>query len=350
MMDWVNHYNWPKTMSYDARIIMVIGGRDYGKTYGLRWACLNQYLNRKSHPRFIEVCRTKELLKTIRGDYLAKVAREFSGIETRCHGEKLQIRRDDGPWQTCGYLVALTGALSVKQGTYIDVGNIVMDEALIDREVNPYAKYLRNEYRILQNIVDSCTREDVSNKERIIPKLYLLGNAVDFTNPYFDAFRVPIRDLHEYGFRWYAGKNVLLHHVEDNEQLALRKTETLAGIMASITGEDARGAEFHVSNAFVHEKPARAKYLFGIKFESEMYSVWIDWTEGYYFVCDYMPKGDRLVFALTARDNGPNVQLIRCAAPQLQAVAEYYMSGLVFFNSARTREKFLDVLKMLGIR
>lgn len=352
MIDWMHHYDWPRTMSYDARINLIIGGRDYGKTYGLRYIFLKQYIERDRHPRFVEICRTKELIKTIRRGYLEKVIREFPGYEYRAYANEAQVKRKDGEWETCGYFVSLSEALAAKQSTYIDVANIVMDEALIDRKISRYQRYEPNELMCIQNLIDSCTREDTADDGRLVPKLYLLGNAVDCVNPYFDAFRVPIRDLGAYGYRWYMGKRVLMHHVEDNPTMRARKAETLAGILAGIIDNEgqARGSEFAVDDRYVFDKPARAKFQYGIKFEGERYGIWIDWTKGYYFVCSGLPKGDRLVFALTASDNAPNLQMIRRAAPQLQTVAECYMAGTVMFDSARTREKFMRVLNLLGVR
>ena len=40
------HYNWEKTLSYNADITMVVGAPNKGKTYGLRAYALNAAIKR----------------------------------------------------------------------------------------------------------------------------------------------------------------------------------------------------------------------------------------------------------------------------------------------------------------
>ena len=66
------HYNWEKTLSYNADITMVVGAPDKGKTYGLRAYALNAAIKRDE--RFVEVCRTLDERDSVKKGYFDKLA------------------------------------------------------------------------------------------------------------------------------------------------------------------------------------------------------------------------------------------------------------------------------------
>lgn len=341
------HYNWAKTLSYAADVTMVIGAPNKGKTYGIRAYALDRYL--RHGRRFVEVCRTNVERDDIKHGYFDKLALApaLAGYEFRCSRNVFEVRREGEPWRACGYIVSMTELQRAKRKTYIDVETIIMDEALIER-IDRYHTYLRDEWSILSRVVDSCAREQLDGDIR--PHVYLLGNAVDLINPYFQAFG--IKGVPPYGYSWHNGKMCLLHYVEHDEADAARLTGTLAGRMGSVTGysDASYGNRFREDMRFIGDKPPRAKYMMAVRYMGEIYAIWCDYTDGLYYVNGKVPKGAENVFALTRDDASVNALALRRTSKALASIVDMYYAGAVLYDSPRTREGFLSALSLLGVR
>lgn len=335
-------------MSYDADVTCVIGGRGIGKTYGARLHFVRRYM--RTGRRFVEICRTKAELASVRTGYFDKLSRDerLAGCEFRVTKDRLEMRREEGAWDACGYLVALTELQTAKKRTYLDVESLLLDEALIER-IDRYHGYLPHEWRAVCNVVDSCTREVQGQGYK--PHLYLLGNAVDFVNPYFEAWGIDREP--GYGYSWHAGKAVLLHYVKPGEFERNRSERTLSGRLASIVGGDSSTFANRFDNAaedYVERKRKPTdKPLYGIVYKGERYGVWYSYGVCEYRVEDGIPDGVE-TFALTTADNRVDMRMARRTQPQLKAIAEAYYNGDVTFSSAAVRERFGKVLSLMGVR
>lgn len=342
-------YDWARTFSYNADITMVITARGRGKTYGLRKACVDDFLARGY--RFVEVVRYKAELSEIMGGYFDKLAMhpDFDGVEFRTEGRKGLCRRTgDKKWDVLCYFVSLSEAQNAKKRTYVNVRRIIFDEALI--EPGTYLRYLPREYQTLTNVVDTVTRE-VAGTARVRPHLYLLSNACDLVNPLFIQWgidRVP-----PFGYSWHAGHTVLLHYEDPGDFGAQKATETLAGRMAASTDE----GETALQNLFnfgtdddVHKKPPEARFWLGLVYRRQTFGVWVDYNEGYYYVTRKIPEGAGTVYSLTRADNSANRLIARRATPAMQAILEAHYDRIIRYESIGLREELLNALSMFGVR
>lgn len=348
------HYNWEKTLSFNADITMVVGAPNKGKTYGLRAYALNKSLKRDA--RFVEVCRTLDERDSVKKSYFDKLALtddEFSAYEYKCENNEFKYRAKDAPkgtnWQTCGYVVAFAEMQGTKKRTFANVENIIFDEAILE-SIDATHTYKRDEWNMLSRIIDSCVREDAYNEGRVKPRLFLLGNAVDLLNPYFAAFDV--RGVPRYGYTWYRDKMCLLHYVEPDEHDAYRMEHTLAGRMGQITGytKATYANDFAEDNRYISKKPPRAKYVMACVHMGTEYGIWIDITEGYYYVTGKIPKNAGNVYALTRKDNTPNRIAAQRASKTLRVIVQMYYEGSVLFESVKVREGFLDAMALYGVK
>lgn len=343
------HYNLVKTLSYDARVNIIIGPPNKGKTLTTRGYALESYIKKRG--RFCEICRTKTLKQDIKGDYFGKLAKfdQFSPYEYKSSGMKfLMRRRGERRWSTCGYIVSLSELQNVKEGTFVDVANIIYDEAIIER-IDRTHRYMPDEWNLISRVADSVVREAVGDARR--PKIFMLGNAVDLINPHFQA--LCIRDRPPFGYSWYNGKTVLVHYVEPDEYDRARSTETLAGIMGGVTGYTTRtyANDFGDDRRFIGAKTRAARFTFGVQYKGERWGIWADFTQGLYFVCTKFPKsGDSKVYALTREDGSANAEVARRGNRALQGVVDMYYAGCVLFDTIRTREHFLDAMALFGVR
>lgn len=348
------HYNWEKTLSYNADITMVVGAPNKGKTFGLRAYALKRALKRDL--RFVEVCRTLDERDSVKKSYFDKLVAvddEFAAYEYKCESNVFKYRERDAPkgakWRTCGYVVAFTEMQRTKKRTFTAVENIIMDEAILE-SIDATHTYKRDEWNVLSRIIDSCAREDAYDERRVKPRLFLLGNAVDLLNPYFAAFG--IKGVPRFGYTWYRDKMCLLHYPEPDEHDEYRADHTLAGRMGQVTGyaKATYANDFAEDMRYIAKKPPRAKYVMGCVHMAAEYGIWLDMTEGYYYVTGKIPENAGNVYALTRRDDTPNRIAAKVASKTLRVIVQMYYEGSVLFDSVKVREGFLDAMALYGVK
>lgn len=359
------YYDWHKTLSYDADVTMVIGARGVGKTFGIRTQCIRDWI--KDGSRFVEVVRFKNELSGVADGYFNRTGEqeEFSKYifrtdaryayiaekPTEEEGEEKDQKKKKVAWHIIGYFIALSDAQRMKKRTFDHVRRIIFDESILERS-DRYHNYLPNEFGILANLVDTVSRERADTKG-LRPRVYLLGNACDLSNPYFAVYGVGT-DL-RFGYRWYAQKTFLLHYVDSGEYAKEKLEGTVAGRMMRGTSAAKVAIENEfvgVGTEFVKPKPSRAKFSFGIKCEGKSFGVWVDVQGGLYYVTNKLPKDSeqRTIFALTADDNRVNYIAAKRANKTLSYFAEMYYLNLVRYDSVQTKSDFRYVLSMFGIR
>lgn len=352
-----DYYDWQKTFSYDADVTMVVGARGVGKTFGLRMQFIRDFI--KDGSRFVELTRYKNELFGVSNGYFNRVGdqKEFKDYVFKTNTSNAYIARKDSKdakgkynWLTIGYFVALSDAQRMKKRTFDHVRRILLDEAIIDK-FDRYHTYLPNEYGILANIVDTVSRER-ADTDGIRPRVYLLGNAVDFANPYFSAYKVSSKM--EFGYKWYANKTFLLHYVESREYSQEKALGTVAGRMMTRTGEasTAINNEFQLdSKEFVERKPGRAKFMFGIYLNGNRFGIWADYEEGLYYVNSKVPRGEEnKVYTLTRSDSTINMMAARRADKVMKGFCELWYLGLVRYDTLDVKMRFNEVLDIFGIR
>lgn len=349
-------YNWQETMSRqtgtNGELCFVLGAKGIGKTFGLRLKCIERYL--KARELFCEICRTNaERDEVSRGyfdklqsvgffkDYIFKTEKSAGYIAPiPPEGEKPE-------WSLICYFVSLTNFQREKKRTFMKPKRFIYDEAVIDTK-DRYHRYLKDEYLILANLLDSISREQPGEQYQYY--VYLLGNAVDLTCPLLRA--AGINKLPAFGYSWYKDKTVLLHYVEpwDSKE---RQTRTLVGRM--LAGHEESKVIF--DNVFadttgkeVMKKTPNAQFKFGIVWGKMHYGIWIDAKRGLWFITSRIPKGSKNVYTLTKRDSTINYQMIKKANPLMQLLSDVYYIGGLRYESAHVRESFFEILEFLGIK
>ena len=353
----MNFYNWNDTLSYDADVTMVVGARGIGKTYGLRLQFIRDYL--KDGSRFVELVRHQKQLPDFSATYFSRIIENeefpeymFKSTTKNAYIAKKVKEGEKPKWEICGYFGAMTAAQDMKKQTFSKVKRILLDEAIIDKRIDRYHRYLTNEYSVLAGIVDSVSRERPETPSALRPRVYLLGNACDLMNPYFMVYEVgeepPI------GYSWHGGKQMLLHYIKDVEYAEAKNKDTVAGRMLNNTldGLVAASNEFlRQSNDFVYEKPKHAKFKMGIVYLGKEFGIWVDEKEGYYYVNRKIPKNTNCpIFALTASDNKVNYIAAKKVEVALRDFTELYYLGIVRYETTMVKTEFIEILNLFGVR
>ena len=350
------YYDWHKTLSYDADVTMVIGPRGVGKTFGLRMQCIRDFL--KDGSRFVEVVRYKAELSGVADGYFNRLQDmpDFEDyiFKTDARYGYIAIKPvDDGDkpdWRLLCYFCSLTSAQLLKKRTFDKVRRIIFDESILE-STDRYHRYLPNEFGVLANLVDTVSRER-ADTEGIRPRIYLLGNACDLSNPYFAHYGVTT-DL-KFGYRWFAGKTFLLHYVEAGEY----GREKLAGTVAGRMMQGTAAAKIAVSNEFigvgtefVQPKSKRAQFKFGIKCNGKTFGIWLDISVGLYYVTNSIPNNtEKPIFALTVEDNRINYIAAKRMNAVLTSFKDIYYLNLVRYQTVDVKRDFYEnVLTKFGI-
>jgi hypothetical protein len=356
MADFTTHYDWPRTRTYDADTTMVISSRGPGKTYGLRYTFVSDYLKRGI--RFAEVTRRANELTDLSFGYFDKMTANdefpnhvFKSTSTKAFIAERPAEGEKPEWQLIGYFVSLSQMQLCKKRTFVNVRNILMDEAVLDARDRNH-DYLTNEWGLLTQMVDSLTREHAGDADKLgKPHVYLLGNKCDLLNPYFAV--CGLTDEPPYGYTWHRNKTFLIHNVEPGEYEDRKMAETVTGRMAAGTDEEQvlRGEGFTGNNPdFVHRRPRTAKYQFGIVFHGDRFGIWYDERQAYFYVDSKIPNNAASVYALTTEDNRINYIMAKSSEKFLRSFCEFYGMGMIRFSTVVIRNKFNRVMRLFGYR
>ncbi len=355
------YYDWQKTMSRDAKFNMVVTARGRGKTYGIRKSAIQDFIN--DGFRFVEVVRHKTQLKgeeAVQNGYFDKLVlkNEFPGYVFTTKGTSAYIAKAPAKeggkvkWQKIGYFVALSQMQNAKQRTFANVKKVIFDEFIIDKRTQ--ARYLRGEFELFVNIIDSCAREEVDENGEALGTpvhAYLLGNACDLINPYFQHYKISKRPRQ--GYTWLVKGDVLLHF-DSNEMYSKGKAGTLVGRLLEGTREAGViiGNEFDNGDEYnIGKKSPGASFRLGLKWQGTMYGIWEDFARGLVFVTGSAPEGSGAkVLALSRDDNCANVIQVRRNDKLLRTIFEFYYADLMKFENVGVRENFLTLMENLGIK
>lgn len=363
----LKYVDWRKIFSYDADGTIVTGARTTGKTFGFREQLLRDWMNREY--RFVMLSRTKDRIPKLSRDFFTKVCldtedakiREWLRTENigfRAVGNVMQIGnvnkkgkldniRDIGSFQQ------LSTVQDAKEDTFINVRRIALDEAIIEPRDRRYRRYGVDEWGSLANLVQSISRER-AGQEAHKPNVYLMANACDVVNPWFQA--LGIYEVPEYGYHWYRDKTWLLAHLDPSDYEgtgADMLTGTVAGRMLKGTrsADTAAYNRFSEDLEFVAKRPRFADYTCGYIYRGHVYGYWIDYVGGHAFICDEWLQGDNFpMYALTTEDNRVNYIAADYARKSLRQIMDLYGQSLLRFSSVGIKTRFMALLRDFGLR
>lgn len=356
------YYDWAKTFSRQTgtqgEFCIVVGAKNIGKTFGIRRQCINDFIKRGD--KFCEICRTKDEKKLVANGYFDKFSElgMFEGYIFKTNPNEGYIAKEPKrdpetknyitkpEWQLCCYFVSLTTFQTEKKRTYSGIKRFIFDEAVIDRK-DRYHNYLKNEYLILANILDSITRQQPNGEQY---RVYILGNACDLTCPYMR--HLGINHIPEFGYSFWNDKHTLLHYVRPWDAETM-KAQTLVGRM--LNGMDEAdmvyGNVFNVDDTGdIEKKTSNSKFAFAIRYSNSEFAIWFDYSKGKAYVLGKLPKDAKPIFALTKRDSTIDYQAVERTSDYLKSLNKFFYAGLLRYDSPVTRELFLNVLDFLGVR
>lgn len=342
-------FEWGPVFSRQAPITMVVGARGLGKTYGLRKECISEFL--KKGLRFVEVSRFKSEQKAVSKGYFARVSSEFPGCEFEVRGSEGFVCRGTNEkgkkvWEKICFFVSLTELQTAKKRTFDQVHRIIFDEAVIDK-TDRFHHYLASEWELLAGLVDSVSRERAESE--VHPQLFLLGNAVDLSNPFFQ--RIGLMEEPKVGFHWFLKKLFLLVVPEAKEYSQQKESQTLAGRMLAGTaaGEAANWNRFSSEfEGVIAKKPASARFEVGLLWKDQEFGLWFDDREGRYYINSKIPRGGKTL-ALSIGQVAVNSPLVQKNASFLRSIVSLASIDGLRFESLGLRSQFFTACGLLNL-
>lgn len=202
----VKYLNMSKINSYQAFMNIIMGGRGVGKTT----QCIIQELNnnKKYGDEFIYLRRYKTetaLQKELLNDFVDNV--KFIGD-----------KNNGGVWKiknhTIGYLMALSCQSKYKSVRFPKVKTIIYDEGILLPGAT--SRYLQDEITYLYELMSTVFR----NRKDV--RVYILGNNLDFFNPYMAHFKVkPFKNIY-----FDKDRSLFIQYYKNSQELVQEEQET----------------------------------------------------------------------------------------------------------------------------
>jgi len=326
------YYNPQKLLSYNRILNFIIGARGIGKSYAFKKYPINQFL--KHGKQMIYVRRYKSELKKVR-NYFDDISKEFPDHEFKVKGRDLLI---DG--KQFGWAIPLSAWQSEKSNAYPNVGTIIFDEFIREKDKSGY---LPNEVEALLNLMDTVfrDREDV--------RTICLSNAVSVVNPYFLYFKL-VPNIEK---RFNAYKQIVVE-IPDSADFSQERRKTKFGSLIDGTdyGDMSLDNEFvNDSSVFIQKRSKESKFVFAVVYQGMTMGIWVD-TDlmEMYLSNDYDPSS-RNIFALTKDDLDETNMLLNGWRNHyhLKKMVNAFMNGALRFENQVLRNIGYEMFNKMRI-
>lgn len=241
-----------------ARVYGVIGARDYGKTYGFKKICTEDFIFKNE--RFIVVRDTITACDEIAtagglnffGDIFT-FEKKFKNHEYDVANYKIRI---DG--KHAGEIMPLDAYYKYK-GNYYDCRNIFFDEFIPEKQ----QQYRGNRARSFVNTLETISRS------RTNCRVFMTANALELGNDILELLDIHIKNG-QYGYYINTDKKVVIFYAPDSPGFIERRKTALGANIARGTFLDANfnHNEFDSDDCIIFEKRPPCN-LYGIYYSTE---------------------------------------------------------------------------------
>lgn len=340
-----------RTLTHNALINFIVGNRGGGKSYGAKKRCVENFINKGEQFGYIR--RYRDDLKKPLEQFFKDISIEFPDHECKVEGEKVYIRLktndEKQKWtekDLAGYGFSLSTANNKKSMSYPDITMMIFDEFLLE-EGNQ--RYLPNEVEKLLNLYETVARPGSGHKR---VSLWLLGNAISITNPYFIYFSLKMPNQKDKNGKWiwkHPEKPILVEDVRNEGFIDVKKKTEFGQLVAGTNY-----ADYSIENkflldddTFIEKKSQKAKLAFNFVYKGKDFGVWFDFTEGKMWVSNATdPYG--VTYSFTMKDHRPNTMLFKSKNKSywLKNFFEAFNQGTLYFENMNIKNMCYEILKM----
>lgn len=251
-VDHLQHYSLRKVFSFNVKYMYLIGGRRYGKTYGIKTFLFKDFI--KNGHKFAWIRTTDRALEKI------KKPTQFFGRMKNLKElgiENYDIKKDiiyiNG--KEAGHLFSVSTFFNDKGADY-DCVNGVYDEFMRAKGERPVSDKRRKFF----DLVESVFRGDGQ-------RIFLLSNSINQYDEMLEPFNLTLK---EYGCYLYLEKNAVIHYIKTSKTHILNMENSLSGF--GMTAEDKKMA---FSNQFTSfgdfGKVTKGVYMFTLQVDDDKF-------------------------------------------------------------------------------
>lgn len=346
-------WNPSSLMGARCPVRLCTGPRSLGKTYAMKKVGIKRYIKKGETWAYIRYndAMIERILRSPEG-FLSDIERnnEFPGYTFRMNGRMMQIAKkpkhaDDKwkpKWENMGQMYALTSFDSYKGTTSANCTLMVLDEFIKENKNVPYPPKCVD---MLMNMWETFDRRE----NRVI--LVGLANNADLVNPLFQAWGItPIpRGASRY---FKVGNSAVYYENAFNEKFSEYSAQSNIGMFTAGSDYDeyAQQSEFmNATGLFVKTRTKGCDCIVAVKFKGVPFAVWQDFHTGVVYI-DRKPPADKEIAVLTRHDMTPNTVLIERNAPLIKFAIRAYSHGDCYFADDATREMWMEMLVMCGLK
>lgn len=233
----------------------------------------------------------------------------------------------------------LTEAQDLKGSTFTKVNTIIFDEYIIEKSRRTY---LPNEVITFLGVIESIARmRDI--------RVFLLGNSVTATNPYFLFFDLTIPYNND--IKTFKNGLILVQQMNNSEYQKKKEATRFGQLVKGTAYEDyAIKNKFMLDNkSFIEKKTGTAKFSFAFIYNANYYGVWNDFINGKIFISNDYVKNTPYIFSTTLENHSENTMFLNSAKKYncWKNLIQNYSLGNVRFENIKIKNIVADLIKHL---
>lgn len=323
-------YSLQRVLSFNALINIIIGERGVGKSFSCKKHVINRFI--KKGEEFVYLRRYKTELKSSVPHFFDDIIEKkiFPEAKFQVKGNMFYIND-----QVAGYALPLSTANILKSTSFAKVKTIVFDEFIIDKGCY---RYLLNEIETFLDIIETIARlRDI--------KVFMLGNAISITNPYFTYFNLSLPYNSDVAL--FKDGSILVNYIKNESYREVKKASRFGKLIEGTEyGKYAIDNEFlRDSKSFIRKKEKNSKFYFILILNGQYYGVWNDYKNGVMYISEDYDPNCPVRYALNTKDHTEASILIRVRnSPLIKSVIDHYRLARLCFENQRTKNIVLQEL------
>ena len=324
------YYTLQRVLSFNALINFIIGERGVGKSFSSKKHVINRFI--KKGEEFVYLRRYKTELKSSVPKFFDDIIDKKVFPEATFKVKNNNFYIND---KIAGYALPLSTANILKSTSYSKVKTIIFDEFIIDKGCY---HYLQNEVEQFLDIIETVGRlRDI--------KVFMLGNAISITNPYFTYFNLSLP--YNSDIALFKNGSILVNYIKNDNYREIKKASRFGKLIEGTDyGRYAIDNEFlRDSKAFIKKKEKWSKFYFILILNNKPYGVWNDYKNGFMFISEDYDPNCPVRYALNTKDHSESSVLIRVRnSPLIKSVIDHYRLARLCFENQKIKNIVLQEL------
>lgn len=349
------YYSYQKILSYGAYMSIIVGGRGFGKSYGAKKLCIEDYIKNKN--QFVYLRRYKTELDTAVPEFFSDLisneefpnhvftVKKSKKVSTFFMQEKYVDENGEEKLtdpEIIGYAIPLSTSHVLKSTPFPNVRTIVFDEFLLTK--GSY-HYLRNEIIMFLDLLETVgrTRDNV--------RVFMIANATDIYNPYMSYFDLEMP--YNSDFKVFRDGLIVVNYIrEDSKEYTEAKRKTKLGKLIAGTDYEKYAIDnewLHRANRdFLRKKGGNARCRYVFYYDKVKYGLWFDNSERVVYVSHDHDPLVRNEFAFDLMSHTPDT-IYRKLRTNLCYVAlvTAFENGYLYFENLTIKEKIMSLIEKM---